>query len=101
MPKALSSTASSIAATLWCRQNATNWSIIEQDSTLHDDLLTGGDAGQDDRGGALAQAQVDDTALEGPRCRRHEHTGAVVVHEQRRGGHDDLGVGGPKQRHGG
>ena len=41
----------------------------------------GGETGKNDCGGALAQAQVDDAPLEGPRRRRHEHAGAIVVHQ--------------------
>jgi hypothetical protein len=41
MPKPLSNAASTMTAMRRCRQNVTNWSIIEQDAALYDDLIAG------------------------------------------------------------
>src|SRR5580700_6809529 len=99
-PKPASSTARTMTATRRCRQKPTNWSIIEQDSALDHDLLASLQAVQDRHRSALLQVRFHGAAFEGPRSNRHEDAGAVVVHQERRGGHHDLVTGGAQERHG-
>src|SRR5580692_9901976 len=90
MPKPPISTASTMIAMRRCRQNVTNWSIIEQNSALHDDLIAGIHAGTDGDGSALLQRRLDGTAFEGPRRGCDEHAGSVVVHQERGTRHHHL-----------
>src|SRR6202140_1339376 len=98
MPNTLSSTATTMTATRRCRQKATNWSIIEQDSALHHDLVTCLDTGTDGHGRSVLQLRFDGATLERPGGRRDEHAGSIVVHEQRGGRQDDAGLCRAEQR---
>src|SRR5580700_11556528 len=82
-----------------CRQNSTNWSIIEQDSALDHDLFTGLESGADGDGGAFLELRFDDAALEGPRRGGDEHRRAIIVHEERRARHQNAAVRWPLESH--
>src|SRR5580698_7154915 len=99
MPNTLSSTATTMTATRRCRQKATNWSIIEQDSALHDHLLAWLDTAADGHRRTFLQLRIDAAALERPRSSRDEHAGSVVVHQQRGTRHDAAGLRRAEQRH--
>src|ERR1700685_793729 len=99
MPNSPSSTASTITAMRRCRQNSTNWSIIEQDSALDHDLFTGLESGADGDGGAFLELRFHDAALEGPRRSGDKHCRAVIVHEERGARHQNLAVRRPLNTH--
>src|ERR1700722_12658965 len=101
MPNTLSSTATTMTATRRCRQKATNWSIIEQDSALHDYLIAGLDAAADGDRRPFLQLRVDRATLEGPGRDSDEHAGPIVIHQQRGAGQHNSGLCRTKQRHGG
>src|ERR1700746_1193342 len=100
MPYTPSSSAMTITATRRRRQKPTNWSIIEQDSALDHHLLAGLHAGVDRYLGALLEEGLDDAPLETPGRRGDEHGGAVVVHEECRGGQHHALEGRAVKRHG-
>src|SRR5712691_2634680 len=94
MPKMPAKTATSRTTRRFLKQSATNWSIIEPDSTLHDDSVAGPKAAFDDSGIALLICDFDIAAFEGPIRDLDEDARRVAGHEQRGGGHDEPGYGG-------
>src|SRR6266403_1154984 len=91
MPRMAANIAISRTTRRFLKQRATNWSIIEPDSTLHDHAVTGPKPALDDCGGALLICNLDIAAFEGPIRDLDEDARRIVGHQQRRGRHDEPG----------
>src|SRR5215813_7984944 len=100
MPNPTSSSAITMTVMRCRRQMPTNWSIIQQDSAAHYDLLARLYSGEQRDLAAFLEQRLDRAPLEGPRRGGDEHRGAIVVHEQRRARHDDALRRRTAQRHG-